>query len=52
MSVSKIVEWDEVGSMFQDGNSILFGGFMGVGTPARAGFSFSGKWHKKSDINW
>jgi len=34
MSVSKIVEWDEVGSMFQDGNSILFGGFMGVGTPA------------------
>lgn len=34
MSVSKIVEWDEVGAMFQDGNSILFGGFMGVGTPA------------------
>lgn len=33
MSVRKIVEWSEVGAMFQDGNSILFGGFMGVGTP-------------------
>lgn len=33
MSASKIVDWSDVGAMFQDGNRILFGGFMGVGTP-------------------
>ncbi len=31
--MNKIVEWSEIGPLFRDGMSILFGGFMGVGTP-------------------
>lgn len=32
--MNKIVQWSEIGPMFRDGMSIMFGGFMGVGTPA------------------
>lgn len=31
--MNKIVQWSEIGPLFRDGVSILFGGFMGVGTP-------------------
>lgn len=31
--MNKIVEWAEVGPMFSDGMRVMFGGFMGVGTP-------------------
>jgi acetate CoA/acetoacetate CoA-transferase alpha subunit len=33
MAKTKIVEWDDVGELFRDGFSIMFGGFMGAGTP-------------------
>jgi acetate CoA/acetoacetate CoA-transferase alpha subunit len=33
MAVNKVVEWSDVGGLFHDGVSIMFGGFMGVGTP-------------------
>lgn len=29
----KIVDWAELGALFSDGMSVMFGGFMGVGTP-------------------
>lgn len=31
--MNKIVQWSEIAPMFQDGMSVMFGGFMGVGTP-------------------
>ena len=31
--MKKIVEWADIGPMFSDGMSVMFGGFMGVGTP-------------------
>lgn len=31
--MDKIVQWSEIGPMFRDGMSVMFGGFMGVGTP-------------------
>lgn len=31
--MNKIVDWAEIGPMFSDGMSVMFGGFMGVGTP-------------------
>jgi acetate CoA/acetoacetate CoA-transferase alpha subunit len=31
--MNKIMEWADIGPMFRDGMSIMFGGFMGVGTP-------------------
>lgn len=31
--MNKIIDWPEVGPLFSDGMSIMFGGFMGVGTP-------------------
>lgn len=33
MTVRKLIEWDEVGALFSDGMTIMFGGFMGIGTP-------------------
>jgi len=33
VTVRKLIEWDEVGTLFADGMTIMFGGFMGVGTP-------------------
>lgn len=33
MAMKKIVEWADVGPMFRDGMTIMFGGFMGIGTP-------------------
>jgi len=31
--MNKIVQWSEIGPLFRDRMTILFGGFMGVGTP-------------------
>lgn len=31
--MNKIVQWSEISPMFRDGMSVMFGGFMGVGTP-------------------
>lgn len=31
--MNKIVQWSEIAPLFRDGMSIMFGGFMGVGTP-------------------
>lgn len=33
--MNKIVQWSDIGPMFQDGMSVMFGGFMGVGTPLK-----------------
>ncbi|UCV17759.1 acetate CoA-transferase subunit alpha [Ferribacterium limneticum] len=33
MAVGKLIEWSEVAPLFHDGMSVMFGGFMGVGTP-------------------
>lgn len=33
MAMNKRLSWTEVGPLFRDGMSIMFGGFMGVGTP-------------------
>lgn len=33
MAMKKIVDWPDIGLLFRDGMSIMFGGFMGVGTP-------------------
>jgi acetate CoA/acetoacetate CoA-transferase alpha subunit len=33
VATSKVVAWSEVGPLFRDGMRIMFGGFMGVGTP-------------------
>lgn len=30
----KLIAWAEVGSLFRDGMSVMYGGFMGIGTPA------------------
>lgn len=30
----KLIAWDAVGPLFSDGMSVMFGGFLGVGTPA------------------
>lgn len=32
--MNKIVQWADIGPLFRDGMSVMFGGFMGVGTPA------------------
>jgi len=32
--MKKLINWDEVGPLFRDGMTVMFGGFMGVGTPA------------------
>jgi len=32
--MNKQVQWPDVGPLFRDGMTIMFGGFMGVGTPA------------------
>jgi acetate CoA/acetoacetate CoA-transferase alpha subunit len=34
MKSGKVVEWNEVSLLFRNGMSVMFGGFMGVGTPA------------------
>lgn len=31
---NKLIEWQQVGDLFADGMRVMFGGFMGVGTPA------------------
>jgi len=31
---SKVIDWAEVGPLFRDGMTVMFGGFMGIGTPA------------------
>jgi len=31
--MNKIVQWSEIGPMFRDGMSVMFGGFIGSGTP-------------------
>jgi acetate CoA/acetoacetate CoA-transferase alpha subunit len=31
---SKVITWDAVGPLFKSGMSVMFGGFMGIGTPA------------------
>lgn len=31
--MKKIVEWADIGPLFADGMQVMFGGFMGVGTP-------------------
>ena len=31
--MNKIVEWTDIGPLFSDGMTVMFGGFMGVGTP-------------------
>lgn len=31
---NKLIEWQQVGEHFRDGMRVMFGGFMGVGTPA------------------
>lgn len=33
MALDKQVDWSDVGPLFRDGISVMFGGFMGVGTP-------------------
>ena len=33
MTVRKLIAWEDVGSLFANGMTIMFGGFMGVGTP-------------------
>ncbi|BAL27471.1 acetate CoA-transferase subunit alpha [Azoarcus sp. KH32C] len=33
MALDKQVDWSEIGPLFRDGMSIMFGGFMAVGTP-------------------
>lgn len=33
MAIDKLVDWSDVGPLFHDGIRIMFGGFMGVGTP-------------------
>lgn len=33
MAKNKMIEWGDVGGLFADGTTIMFGGFMGVGTP-------------------
>ena len=33
MKSGKVVEWNEVSLLFRNGMSVMFGGFMGVGTP-------------------
>lgn len=33
MSTGRIIDWSEVAAIFHDGMSVMFGGFMGVGTP-------------------
>ena len=33
MALNKEVDWSEIGPLFRDGLRIMFGGFMGVGTP-------------------
>lgn len=33
MAIEKLVGWSEIGPLFRDGMSVLFGGFMAVGTP-------------------
>lgn len=33
MGINKEVDWSDVGPLFRDGQRIMFGGFMGVGTP-------------------
>lgn len=30
----KLITWTEVGALFRDGMTVMYGGFMGVGTPA------------------
>ena len=34
MSDAKQMEWSEVGRLFRDGMTVMYGGFMGIGTPA------------------
>lgn len=34
MAANKLIEWHQVGELFRDGLRVMFGGFMGVGTPA------------------
>jgi len=34
MNAKKLINWPEVGSLFRDGMTVMYGGFMGVGTPA------------------
>jgi acetate CoA/acetoacetate CoA-transferase alpha subunit len=33
MMSGKVIEWNDVGPLFRSGMSLMFGGFMGVGTP-------------------
>ena len=33
MKSGKVVEWNEISVLFRNGMSVMFGGFMGVGTP-------------------
>ena len=33
MKSGKVVEWNEISLLFRNGMSVMFGGFMGVGTP-------------------
>lgn len=33
MKSGKVIEWSEAGPLFHNGMSLMFGGFMGVGTP-------------------
>ncbi len=33
MNYAKLMEWSEVGALFRNGMTIMYGGFMGVGTP-------------------
>lgn len=34
MAARKLIEWQQVGPLFADGMRVMFGGFMGVGTPS------------------
>ena len=34
MNTRKLITWAEVGPLFRNGMTVMFGGFMGVGTPA------------------
>lgn len=34
MSYAKLMEWSDVGKLFRNGMTIMYGGFMGIGTPS------------------